>query len=64
MPEPAALMVTLVEAADVLGISRTQAYKLAQTGEFPVPVHRIGRVWRVPRRPLEAYVGAPIDDVL
>ncbi|GAA3284064.1 hypothetical protein GCM10020218_041640 [Dactylosporangium vinaceum] len=37
----------LPTAAAVLGIGRSTAYALAATGEFPVPVLRIGRRYRV-----------------
>lgn len=37
----------LEAAALVLGIGRTNAYALVQRGEFPVPVLRIGRRYRV-----------------
>jgi hypothetical protein len=32
----------IVTAGSVLGIGRTTAYQLAQTGRFPVPVLRVG----------------------
>lgn len=37
----------LEAAALVLGIGRTNAYALVRRGEFPVPVLRIGRRYRV-----------------
>ena len=39
-------MTTDVEtAAAILGIGRTKAYELAKSGEFPVKVLRIGRLF-------------------
>lgn len=35
-------------AAAILGIGRTKAYELAKSNEFPVPILRIGRHYRVP----------------
>lgn len=43
---------TLDEAAVICGISKSQAYKLAQTDEFPVPLAKVGANWRVPTRRL------------
>lgn len=58
-------MFTVEEAALVVRIGRTAAYKLA--GEYLVtdgasglPVKRIGGQLRVPRLLLEAYIGGPI----
>jgi excisionase family DNA binding protein len=45
--------ITLQDAATQLGIGKTNAYALAQRGEFPVPVIRAGRRYVVPREPLE-----------
>ena len=37
----------LVTAGSVLGIGRTTAYRLAQVGQFPVPVRRLGHRYQV-----------------
>ncbi len=42
---PAAI--DLVTAARALGLGRTLAHDLARRGEFPVPVLRAGRLYRV-----------------
>lgn len=42
----------LVTAGSVLGIGRTTAHALARAGDFPVPVLRVGRRYRVPVAPL------------
>ena len=38
----------MATAATLLGISRTLAYQLAKDGQFPVPVIKVGRRYRVP----------------
>lgn len=42
----------LTTAADILGISRSAAYKLARRGAFPIPLLRVGAIYRVPTAPL------------
>ncbi|MBR7829712.1 helix-turn-helix domain-containing protein [Actinospica sp. MGRD01-02] len=49
--------VSVEEAAHMLGIGRTLAYRLAAAGELPVPVVRIGRKLRIPAAPLRALLG-------
>ncbi len=49
--------VSVEEAARVLGIGRTLAYRLAAAGELPVPVVRIGRKLRIPAEPLRVLLG-------
>jgi len=49
--------VDLMTAAAWLGIGRTSAYRLAEHGEFPVPVIRVGRCYRIPTAPLTALLG-------
>ena len=48
------LLVTIVEAAQMLGIGRSKAYELVNAGELPVV--RIGRAVRVPTEFVERYV--------
>ncbi len=38
----------IVTAGRALGLGRTLAHELARRGQFPVPVLRAGRVYRVP----------------
>lgn len=47
----------IVTAAKWLGIGRTTAYRLAERDEFPAPVLRVGRCYRVPTAPLIALLG-------
>ena len=37
----------IVTAGAILGIGRTTSYELARTGEFPVPIMRVGHRYRV-----------------
>ena len=55
MSEP--LVLSITEAAKLLGIGERTAYDLIARGEFPVPVLRIGTRRKVARRALLAYVG-------
>lgn len=41
-------VIDVVTAGKALGLGRTLAHALVRRGEFPVPVFRLGRVYRVP----------------
>lgn len=56
------LVLTIAEAADVLGISRAFAYELAARGE--IPILRLGRRRLVPRKALLAMVGEEATDAV
>lgn len=60
---PAAAVVDLVDAARVLGIGRTLAYRLVRDGQWPTPVIRVGRLIKVPVGPLYAYLENPARTV-
>ena len=47
----------IVTAGAVLGIGRTTAYRLARSGQFPVPVLKIGDRYLVPVAHLLRAVG-------
>jgi excisionase family DNA binding protein len=53
------LVLSIAEAAELLGISRALGYELAARGELPTL--RLGRRIVVPRAALLALVGAPSD---
>jgi hypothetical protein len=46
------------QAAHLLGIGRTLAYELVRTDQWPTPVLRIGRLIKIPSRPLIELVSA------
>lgn len=48
---------SLEQAAQILGIGRSTAYRMARAGEFPVPVMRFGALLRVPKKPLHDLIG-------
>lgn len=47
---------SLAEAAELLGISRSHAYRLARQDALPVPVIRLGRSSRVVAAVLDRYL--------
>ena len=59
MSNDRSLSLTVTEAAEVLGISRTLAYALVARGELPSL--RMGRRIVVPKRALEALLEAASD---
>lgn len=54
-------VMTLQEAAGLVGISYRTALKLVQKGEFPVPVRQFGQKRVVSRERLMAYLNGEID---
>jgi len=52
----------LQTAAAIFGLSRTTAYELARTDQFPVPVLRFGARYRVPVHAILPALGLPADD--
>jgi hypothetical protein len=48
-------------AGQILGLSRTTAYTLARAGRFPVPVLRVGRLYRVSVNDLLRVLNLPTD---
>jgi len=51
-------VIDLLEAAAMLGIGRTLAYRLVREGSWPTPVIHVGRLIKIPLQPLEDYLGA------
>lgn len=54
------LLLTVEEAARRLGIGRSLAWRLVRNGDLPSV--RLGRLVRVPRRSLEAWLGAQCEE--
>jgi hypothetical protein len=50
VPLPAVL--DLVQAAALLGLGRTTAYRLVHDEQWPTPVLRLGRLIKIPTQPL------------
>lgn len=50
---------SVAEAAEILGISRSSAFQAANNGQLPVI--RIGKRLLVPARALEQMLGAPLE---
>jgi predicted DNA-binding transcriptional regulator AlpA len=48
---------TTAQAADLLGVPTAHLWKLARTGESPVPVMRLGRSLRWPTLPILEALG-------
>ncbi|CAN5448924.1 hypothetical protein BH10ACT3_BH10ACT3_00120 [soil metagenome] len=64
-PSTAPDFLTVEEAAEVLRLGRTAAYREARkyeasNGAEGMPVERFGKQFRVPRYPIEAKLGGPI----
>jgi hypothetical protein len=55
------LTTDVATAAAILGISRTKAYALAKSGDFPVVLIRVGRRYLVPIPTLLHLLGAGGD---
>jgi excisionase family DNA binding protein len=49
--------ITLDDANRALGVGRSNGYAMAKTGEYPIPVLRLGRAYRCKRSDLLAYLG-------
>ncbi|GEL95298.1 helix-turn-helix transcriptional regulator [Cellulomonas composti] len=52
--------VDLPQAGRFWGIGRDAAYRLAHSGQFPAPVHRVGARYVVTKADLAAALGVPL----
>lgn len=59
MDLPAAI--DLDTAGRALGLGRTKAHAMARAGEFPVPVLRLGRAYRVASADIQRLLGLDPD---
>ncbi|MYU51302.1 MULTISPECIES: MerR family transcriptional regulator [Streptomyces] len=55
--------VDLLTAGRALSLGRSKAYELAQRGEFPVRLLRVGNSYRVPTADLLDLLGVRAEDV-
>jgi excisionase family DNA binding protein len=46
-------LLSIEEAAILLGETRSTLYRAVKQPDFPLPVHRIGKRLRIPRRAVE-----------
>ena len=49
-------MLTVCQAAQILGVGRTLAYALIRADAWPTPIVRVGRLIKIPAAPLEQLV--------
>jgi excisionase family DNA binding protein len=54
---PKSWLLTVPEAAAMLGIGERTAYNLIDNGTFPVPVRMVGNRMRISRAELAAFCG-------
>ena len=58
-------LLSIEEAAILLGETRSTLYRAVKQPDFPLPVHRIGKRLRIPRRAVERLIaGVPADAFL
>ncbi len=51
--DPRSPLLSVAEAADLLGHSRSSLYRSIHKGDLPLPLLRISGRWRIPRRAVE-----------
>jgi hypothetical protein len=56
------MMCDIETASQIIGISRTTAYRMARAGTFPAQIHRLGRVYRVSVASLLVYLNGPDEE--
>lgn len=59
MPRPSRIdrpLLSVEEAAELLGHSRSSLYRSIHKGDLPLPLLRISGRWRIPRRAVERLV--------
>lgn len=55
-------LLTVPQAAHLLGLKKSKVYEMAKTGE--IPVVRFGRYVRVPRKELVKWVDTVVEEQL
>lgn len=56
-------VLNLVQAAALLGLGRTTAYRLVHDKQWPTPILRLGRLIKVPTQPLLDLLAGTNRDV-
>lgn len=46
-------LLSVEEAATLLGVRRSTLYRAVKAGSLPLPIYRIGATWKIPRRAIE-----------
>ncbi|MGH9069148.1 MAG: helix-turn-helix domain-containing protein [Acidimicrobiales bacterium] len=54
-------LLSVEEAAILLGQSRSSIYRSIARGDLPLPVFTINGRWRIPRRAVERLVAGEVD---
>lgn len=49
-------LLSIEEAAEMLGIHRCTLYRSIERGDFPLPLVQINARWRVPRKAVESLI--------
>lgn len=52
-------LLTIVEACEYLGISKSKGYDLLHAGQFPVSVRKIGSQLRISKAELDEWLRSP-----
>jgi len=56
-------LLSIEEAAEMLGVHRCTLYRSIERGDFPLPLIQINARWRVPRKAVEALIeGGPTQE--
>ena len=61
LPRESKPLVSVEEAAVLLGETRSTLYRAIKDGNFPIPVHRIGSRIRIPRRSIERFLAGEVS---
>lgn len=53
-------LVSVEEAATLMGLSRAAVYRSIHKGDLPVPLLQISGRWRIPRRAVERLIAGEV----
>jgi hypothetical protein len=60
-PAPLPPTLDVMQAAGLMGIGRTIAYRLIRQGRWPTQIVHVGRKIKIPTVPLLEYLGLPVQ---